>query len=166
LPPAETPSPRRRRSLFWPGFAFGFLILAAVSCGILGAGLGFNRLTLAEIQGNGPAWTPLPITPTAPVAEAAAVTGVSTRFVAGQAARNLTNSRVNIRQTPGYLGKPASDVVGMLTPGETLEILGDSTLADKLTWWRIRATTTSGPVVEGWVAEASASGVQILGELR
>jgi hypothetical protein len=112
----------------------------------------------------------MPVTPTPALAagETGAETGApdaagSTRFAEGQAVRNLTNSRVNIRMSPGYLGKSASDVIGQIGPGETLQILGDPTVADELTWWRIQAAGSGQPVV-GWVAEATSSGVQILGE--
>jgi len=173
-PSAPTVTGKRARSgaraLFWPGFAVGFLLLAAVSCGALTAALGLTRLTLDDIRGaNGTAWTPMPVTPaaaadTAPAGEesAPAATGASTRFAAGQSAANVTNSRVNIRLTPGYLGKPASDVIGQLEAGQPLQILGDPTPADELTWWRVQ-TSRDGQTVVGWVAEATASGVQILG---
>ena len=169
--PTAQKKPRRGpRSLFWPGFAAGFLLLAALSCGVSAAALGLNRLTLEDLRGGtGPAWTPMPITPTAVVAETApenAETGQpaagSTRFTAGQTAANVTNSRVNIRMTPGYLGKTASDVIGQLEPGQTLQILGEPTAADELTWWRVQATS-GGQSVVGWVAEQTSSGVQILG---
>lgn len=88
----------------------------------------------------------------------------STRFTPEQTVRNLTNSRVNVRVTPGYLSKPAGDVLGVVAPGAALLILGENQIADNLTWWRVRATLVDGRVVEGWVAEATASGVQILGE--
>ena len=106
----------------------------------------------------------MPVTPTAIVEQPAGtegtpVAGVSTRFAAGATVRNLTNSRVNVRSSPGYLGKSPADVVGSLAPGETFAILGESAAADNLTWWRIRTTGA----VEGWVAEATSSGVQILG---
>jgi hypothetical protein len=51
-------------------------------------------------------------------------TGTSTRFAAQQHVRNLTNSRVNVRATPGYLSKPASDVIGALEPGAAVVICG------------------------------------------
>lgn len=133
----------------------------------MGAALGFNRMSLAEIQGNGIAWTPGPVTPSpaAPeIAAAAAQTtgGVSTRFAAGQTVRNLTNSRVNIRSTPGYLSKPTADIVATLPPGQTITLTGDSQRVDNLVWWGVQ-TTVGGQTVEGWIAEATASGVQILG---
>jgi hypothetical protein len=161
------------RSLFWPGFALGFLLLASLSCGLSAAALGLNRLSLDDFRGGtGVSWTPSPITPTPAVAEAnpdeavgAPASGGSTRFAVGQTVRNVTNSRVNIRMSPGYLGKPTSDVIGQVGPGETLQILGDPTAVDDLIWWHIQATGSGQPMV-GWVAEATASGVQILGESR
>jgi hypothetical protein len=169
-PATRKPARRGPRSLFWPGFAVGFLLLAAISCGALTAALGLNRLTLDDIRGGtGAVWTPMPVTPTAALAETAPQTeagaqpdAVSTRFSAGQAARNMTNSRVNVRLTPGYLGKAGSDVIGQLEAGQALTILGEPTAADELTWWRIQADN-NGQTVVGWVAEATASGVQILG---
>jgi hypothetical protein len=177
--PALQPSPaatggkgarRRARSLFWPGFAFGFLLLASVACGLSAAALGLNQLSLNDLRGGtGASWTPGPVTPVPAVVETdpdtgtgAPAAGVDGRFAAGQAARNLTNSRVNIRMSPGYLGKPASDVIGQIEPGAPLQILGEPTVADDLTWWRVQASGNGQPVV-GWVAEATSSGVQILG---
>ena len=58
----------------------------------------------------------------------------------------------------------ASDVVAQVYPGETVEILGDSAAVDGLAWWRVRYVGRDGAVVEGWIAEATAGGVQILGE--
>jgi hypothetical protein len=166
---SKPPARRRVRSLFWPGFAFGFLLLSAITCGVSAAALGLNQLSLNDLRGGtGAVWTPGPVTPVAAPAESdlnaggAPAAGESGRFAAGQTVRNLTNSRVNIRMSPGYLGKAASDVIGQIGPGELLQILGDPTVADELTWWRIQATS-NGQTVVGWVAEATSSGVQILG---
>ena len=106
-----------------------------------------------------------PVTVVAPAASApllAPVAGVSDRFAAGVSVHNVTNSRVNVRTTPGYLGKPASDIVGQVDPGAAMTVLGDSQSADNLVWWRIRYQDPTGAALEGWVAEATASGVQIL----
>lgn len=159
--------PARRRSLFWLGFVVGFGMLVISSCSGVAVALGLNQLSLAELQGNGAAWTPPPYTPApTPPPQVAADSGLtgSTRFAPQQTARNLTNSRVNVRAAPGYLSKPASDVLGVMQPGATAVILGENQTADNLVWWRVRATLDDGRVVEGWVAEATASGVQILGE--
>ena len=83
-------------------------------------------------------------------------------FVPGQQARNATSSRVNIRRTPGYLSKRADDVIGQIQPGERVEIIGPPMGADNLLWWQIRYPTATGQTIEGWVAEATASGVVIL----
>lgn len=176
-PAAQKPVRRKARSLFWPGFALGFLLLASLTCGLSAAALGLNRLSLEDFRGGtGASWTPSPVTPAPVVAQANPDTeegapaaggsaAISARFAAGQSVRNVTNSRVNIRMSPGYLGKPASDVIGQVEPGETLQILGDPTSVDELVWWHIQTTGGGQPVV-GWVAEATASGVQILGESR
>jgi hypothetical protein len=167
--PAQKAGRRRARTLFWPGFALGFLLLASLSCGVSAAALGLNRISLDDLRGGtGPSWTPQPITPTPIVAQAnpqeeTGAGGSSTRFAAGQTVRNVTNSRVNVRLSPGYLGKAASDVIGQVGPGETLQILGDPTAADDLIWWHVQTAGSGQPVI-GWVAEQTASGVQILGE--
>ncbi len=164
--PAPTPA-RKRRSFFWIGFAVGFGLLVLASCGGVGIALGLNELSLAELQGNGVVWTPPPYTPVstpAPVDEAAVALGASTRFAAQQSVRNLTNGRVNVRATPGYLSKPDGDVIGVVEPGAAVTVSGENQAADNLTWWRVQATLADGRMVDGWVAEATASGVQILGE--
>lgn len=161
------PVAARRRSLFWLGFAVGFGVLVISSCSGVGIALGLNQLSLAELQGNGPVWTPPPFTPEPTPLPAVAAEGSSagsTRFAAQQRVRNLTNSRVNVRAAPGYLSKAASDVIGVIQPGASAVILGESQAADNLIWWRVRTTLDDGRTVEGWVAEATASGVQILGE--
>lgn len=157
------------RSLFWPGFALGFLLLASLTCGVSAAALGLNRISLADLRGgSGPAWTPPPITPAPARVEASSqdeapnAGAPSARFAAGQTVRNVTSSRVNVRISPGYLGKGSNDVIGQVGPGETLQILGDPTAADDLIWWHVQTTGTGQPVV-GWVAEQTSSGVQILG---
>jgi hypothetical protein len=167
--PASTPN-QPVRSRFWPGFVAGFLLLSVVSCSGLVVATGLNRIDLAAIQGNGVTWQP-PEIPTTTVTEPSADTnndapsGVRSdgAFALGERVRNITNSRVNIRQTPGHVGKTPEDVLGQLAPGTTLEIVAGPAPADNLLWWLIRATTAEGRPVEGWVAEVTASGVQILG---
>ncbi|MFO7634311.1 MAG: SH3 domain-containing protein [Caldilinea sp.] len=163
-----TPSKRKRRSLFLPGFVLGFGMLMIASCSSVGIALGLNQLSLAELQGNGAAaWTPPPYTPAPtplPVTTAAESSSAgSTRFAPQQDVRNLTNSRVNVRATPGYLSKPSGDVIGVIQPGATAVVLGENQASDNLVWWRVRVALDDGRTIEGWVAEATASGVQILG---
>lgn len=169
--PAPTPEPRRRRrlrTLFWPGFIVGFLLLSLASCGGIVLATGINRLNLADLQNSGQVWSPPQVTAT-PVAtpapaEEAIIGEPGGAFSLGQRPSNITSSVVNIRAQPGYLSKPAGDVIGQVPPGGQVEIIGGRSFADGLTWWLIRYTASDGAVIEGWMAEATASGVQILGQ--
>ncbi|MBX3011969.1 MAG: SH3 domain-containing protein [Caldilineaceae bacterium] len=170
------PAPERRpvtrasagRRLFWIGFLTSFLLLSLVSCGGLVLSTGLNRIDLASLQGGEPAWRPPQVTPTATpdatVSGATASQSSSGLFAIGQPVRNMTNSRVNIRQTPGHLGKSDSDILAQMQPGETVTILDGPLSADNLVWWHIRYTGSGGRTIEGWTAEATGSGVQILGQ--
>jgi hypothetical protein len=153
------------RSLFWPGFIAGFVLISIASCGGMVVASGLSRIDLADIQGGSPAWTPPQVTPTPTLAPESAPPALAEGIYApGDRPRNITNSRVNLRATPGYLGKPDGDVVAQVYPGETVEILGDSASTDGLAWWRVRYVGRDGAAVEGWIAEATAGGVQILGQ--
>ena len=143
-PPPSRPAPPERkklRSFFWPGFVIGFALCCKKACVISAA------------------WTPPTITASEPVAAVSASAEVVTdgAFQPGDIVRNVTASRVNVRMTPGHLGKPVGDIIAQLDPGATLEILGERASQDNLFWWRVNVNG-----VEGWVAEATASGVQIL----
>ena len=168
--PVEHPSApggRPTRRLFWVGFATSFLLLSAVSCGGLVLSTGLNRLDLASLQGGERAWAPPLVTPTPTldpgVREATVGQGDGT-LALGQQVHNITNSRVNIRRTPGHLGKSDSDIVAQMQPGDTVTIIGGPTSADNLLWWQIQYTTSDGRTLDGWAAEATGSGVQILGQ--
>jgi hypothetical protein len=178
-PPAPVPEPketpklkpkqrRRLRSLFWPGFAVGFLLLSIASCGGMVFATGINRIALTDLQNNEQGWIPPVVTATpeaAPVsAEEPAIGEAGGAFSPGQQLANITSSQVNIRAVPGYLSKPTGDVIGQVPPGGTVEIIGGHTSADGLTWWYIRYTAPDGAAIDGWIAEATASGVQILGQ--
>ena len=137
-------------------------------CGVLALATGSSRLRLSDLQAGQPAWTPPVVTATPVVTPVPAaeilVEQSGGAFQMGERLANITNSMVNIRATPGYLGKPGSDVIGQVPPRAMIEILGGRALADGLTWWRIRYTAPDGGVIDGWIAEATASGVQILGQ--
>lgn len=172
-PPARAPEiqpkPRRRlRSLFWPGFILGFLLLSVASCGGMALATGVNRLSLADLQSGGRAWTPPQVTATPvvtpPPADQPVAGEAGGAFSVGQQLRNVTASQVNIRAVPGYLSKPSGDVIGQVPPGGTIEVIGGRAFADGLTWWYIRYTAPDGAAIDGWIAEATASGVQILGQ--
>ncbi len=165
--PAPVPPRRRLRTYFWPGFMVGFLLLSLVSCGGLALATGASRLRLSDLQAGQPAWTPPAVTATPVVtpvpAEEIPVEQSGGAFQEGELLANITNTLVNIRATPGYLGKPGGDVIGQVPPRGQVAILGGRALADGLTWWRIRYTAPDGGEIDGWIAEATASGVQILG---
>lgn len=129
---------------------------------------GFSRLDLATLQGDDQGWMPPEIiatsTPQQSVVSADAAVSGGGLFAPETVLRNVTSSRVNIRQSPGHLGKDDGDIIGQIQSGEQITIVGPSTTADNLTWWQVRYTTGDGRTVEGWVAQATASGVQILGQ--
>jgi hypothetical protein len=169
-PPAPEPKPRPRRrlrSLFWPGFIFGFLLLSVASCGGLVLATGINRIDLADLQNDGQVWTPPQVTATpveTPVAETLLVGEAGGAFSVGQRLTNITSSQVNIRAAPGYLSKPEGDIIGQVPPGGMVEVIGGRTSSDGLTWWYIRYSAPDGASIDGWMAEATASGVQILAQ--
>lgn len=154
-------APKRIRNLFWPGFALGFLLLAALSCSAVVFLSGLDDLV--ELRSAGAVWTPPPLAVATPVltpeAGGVGVIPPAGTFRAGDEARNVTSTVVNIRRTPGHLGKPLGDIVAQAQPGEAVTIVEGPEAADNLTWWYVRYGAT-----EGWMAEATASGVQILGK--
>lgn len=158
--------PRRARAWFWPGFAAGFLLLASLTCVVSVFATGLNRFDIADLSGqSAAAWTPPPATPALPSVDAAGPSGeapLSDAYLPGDRVRNITSSVVNIRATPGYLGKSAGDIVAQVMSGDAVEIVAGPALADNLTWWRVRLSPGGGALVEGWMAEATASGVQIM----
>jgi hypothetical protein len=161
--PPPVPSSKRARSFFWPGFAVAFVLLTLVSCG--GLALGFGLTNLAALQQNGPVWTPPAYTATPEILAAdtsnpAAPVGI---FAIGETVRNITATRVNLRRTPGHVGKNGDDILAQTVSGESVVILDAPVQQDNLIWWPVRYTTRDGATLDGWMAEATASGVQILG---
>lgn len=159
---------KRIRTLFVPGFVIGFLLTGAIVCGGIGMLLGLDELSLADIRNSDDGWSPPEVTPTPetalvedPFAPAAPLEGI---FSQGDIVFNVTNSRVNIRSSPGHLGKPGEDIYAQAQPGDKMEILGGPSNTDNLTWWLIRYTASDSNITEGWIAEATSSGVTILGK--
>ena len=64
-----------------------------------------------------------------------------------------THTVVNVRQSQGYVNKPADDVVGMLDYGASAVITGESVPADGLIWWPIHAVLDTGEH-DAWAAES------------
>jgi LysM repeat protein len=65
--------------------------------------------------------------------------------------------QVNVRVTPGYVGKPAWDAVATVPSGAILWVAAGPDVADGLTWWWV----SFGPI-QGWVAAFANTGTQIL----
>jgi len=78
-------------------------------------------------------------------------------FKRGDRAVNAADVPVNLRRTPGYLNKPASDRLTLVPAAATLTIVAGPALVDGLTWWTVRWQDQ-----EGWMAEKRASGGPIL----
>jgi hypothetical protein len=160
-------APAKKRTFFWPAFAIAFLLWALASCGGVAAFVGLDEFRLTDFQPSAAVWTPPPLATQAVAVDAPPATTDETpteptRFQPGGRAQNATSSRVNIRNNPGYLGQVAADILAQMNPGETVEILGWPRNADNLIWWPIRYQAADGTLIEGWVAESTASGVQIL----
>lgn len=68
----------------------------------------------------------------------------------------------NLRRTPGYLFKPEDHVIGLIVPGTQLHLFGFPEEADGLVWWHVQVALNNGMVAVGWVAQATAYGVQLL----
>jgi hypothetical protein len=73
-----------------------------------------------------------------------------------------TQDVVNLRRTPGYVGKPASDILFAAPAKTQLVVLsGVANAADGLTWWNVQ-TQNVNPAVSGWVAQSSPAGATLL----
>ena len=104
---------------------------------------GLNSFDLADLQADRVAWTPPPALPTqrSPWPRRASPQDQpDDGYPPGEQLRNITSSLVNVRAEPGYLGKPAGDIVAQVPPGGVVEIIGERAVADNLVWWRIRYT--------------------------
>ena len=119
----------------------------------------------------GPSWTPPPPTaapsitplptetpPATPTTSSSQVTPTSAKtFKTGDMVTNVNKGPVNLRRTPGYLGKANSDRIGLVASGQELRIIGGPKQEDELVWWQVQWGDKTG-----WMAERTASGVLIL----
>jgi len=93
-----------------------------------------------------------PTTPTAPPA----------RFKPGD--RAMTVAFVRLRRTPGYMNKPADDVVADIWQGTVAVIVSGPKSLDELSWWEVETQDVTGNNVRGWMAESAPGGVPLLSE--
>ncbi len=78
----------------------------------------------------------------------------------GDSARTL--DWVRMRLTPGYVGKPAEDVVADIAPGVLLSATGGPQAVDGLRWWLLRPLSRPESAFVGWMAEFSPDGLRLL----
>lgn len=177
-PMNSSPSPRNQPNPVLAGLAVGVLLFAFTACT---AGLWFlpsltRALNLAPAPGQ--SWqppataeptatspandiaTPTPELENTPTPDLPTPSGPQT-FTAGDRARNVNDGPVNLRRSPGYLNKPASDRIGLVPAGDDVEIIGGPRAADELIWWQVRWQG-----LEGWMAELRASGIRILAPIE
>jgi len=149
----QSPSATPIWNRFGIGLVAGFALVGAVLC--LVAFL-FVRPELNV--GPSPAWTP-PAVAAAPIDAPAppSVQGAEQRLAVGRRGQVISAAAVNLRRTPGYLNKPAGDVLGTVLRGATVDIIGGPQSVDNLTWWQVRAGDR-----EGWMAETRANGDSLL----
>ncbi|MCB0113551.1 MAG: hypothetical protein KDD84_05665, partial [Caldilineaceae bacterium] len=62
---------------------------------------------------------------------------------------------VNLRRTPGYLGKTAGDIIAQVTPEDRLRVVSTAPAhADGISWWEVeRGPTAARPELQGWIAQ-------------
>ena len=149
------------------GLAVGALLFGFMLCtlGVVAAPLFGDRL-LAAAPRPERSWTP-PVPTNTPTPRPTNTpfpsqpTGGQGKvsFQPGDKVVNVNDGPVNLRRTPGYLNKPASDRVALVPPKAILTVLDGPQKADGLTWWYVRWDAKNK---EGWMAETRASGVRIL----
>lgn len=90
------------------------------------------------------------------------ITTPTARFKAGD--RAMTVAFVRLRRTPGYMNKPADDVIADIWQGTVAVIISGPKSVDDLTWWEVETQEVSGKNVRGWMAENAPGGVPLLSE--
>jgi hypothetical protein len=74
-----------------------------------------------------------------------------------------TTTIVNLRRTPGHIGKGAGDVLAELPQSSLVTVLDrDPRSVDGLWWWRVRAIASNNLTFAGWLAQAGPDGVAYL----
>ncbi len=151
-PPSTPPEPRRSsRAGLWTALTFFLLLIAC----LLAVAVLMSGGRLPDL-GNETSWTPPADQPAAQAGQPPAA-GAAAGFALGDRVRNANAGPVNLRQSPGFQNKPASDVLAVVPAGQLGEITGGPQEADGLVWWRVRFAA-----LEGWMAERSSQGVTLL----
>ncbi|MBI1293513.1 peptidoglycan DD-metalloendopeptidase family protein [bacterium] len=72
-----------------------------------------------------------------------------------------TQTTVRLRRSPGYVGKPADDILTDVSPNTAVRLLDGPRTEDSLTWWQGRVTV-GGVDRTGWMAQVGPDGVVLL----
>jgi murein DD-endopeptidase MepM/ murein hydrolase activator NlpD len=64
---------------------------------------------------------------------------------------------LNMRRSPGHVGKLGDDLLGMLAPATAAVIQAGPQQKDGLVWWLVQAVISGGQPTSGWVAEATSA---------
>ncbi|MGB5048409.1 MAG: M23 family metallopeptidase [Caldilineaceae bacterium] len=83
-----------------------------------------------------------------------------TIYAAGTPVTNISPYDVNARRSPGYVGKPDSDVAAVVPSKALLRLVEGPRQADGLSWWRVAGV--ENPAIDGWVADVSPTGTRLL----
>lgn len=74
-----------------------------------------------------------------------------------------TTAAVNLRRTPGYVGKPATDILAQVPADARMTILSAAPQqVDGLDWWQVRYSPAGQTALTGWAAHKSPAGVELL----
>lgn len=60
---------------------------------------------------------------------------------------------IRLRKSPGYLSKPADDVLGDFGAKATVNVIAGPEQADETSWWRVGGVVATGEPLIGWSAE-------------
>jgi hypothetical protein len=73
----------------------------------------------------------------------------------------MTQTVVRLRQSPGHVGKPATDTITDVPPNTQIRVVAGPRSVDGLTWWQVEAPV-GGRVLTGWMAETAPNGILLL----
>ncbi len=139
----------------------GVLLGLATALLLVVAGLYLFAQTMGGSRTSPARWQPVTPTPTPIVSPTPTATPSPTPtpegIYVGGAARVVSQTRVNMRRTPGYRNKPADDVIAAVPPNSLLDVVGGPREKDGLRWWQVRWKGK-----KGWMAEFSARGTRLL----
>ena len=153
-PPTPAPSGPRPRTSVW---IWVLLTLALLSLCSIAAMLVLATGGRLPDLSSGPEWTPPPL-PTVPLQPERSA---DLPFLPGDSVVIVSAGAVNLRQTPGFQNKPASDVLRAVPGGTAGTVVAGPQTADGLTWWQVRFDG-----LEGWMADRTGSGVVLLDLVR